>query len=731
MRILYPRVCLGVCAAIVAALWVVPCAALPSAPLGGFIPLVGIGMNDYFEDFDTDPTGSYFVADPSFDFTDGDPLGPGSATYFDIALLDTGAATHILTMNAASGTGFSIQAEGFRGTNFQDIFGANGVIQMRINDPLGIYMAGLRDATTTGATLAMDTLKLRGQTSTATLEGTAEWKLPNIIGLPMAAQHGITIRNSDPLIFQQSINGQMRTVRTPNVEMFVLGNGSLQGVQRRTNLRLRPSASFISGPLYVQGLGDIFGGGAANDPNSPTVVDSGGLYLDVDVIHHGETLNNAPFLFDTGADLTVMSTVFASSLGFDVLNDQPDFLLEVEGAGGVASGVPGFYLDQLKIDAVGGAIKLEHVPIAVLDVPNPSDPANIIDAIIGTHVFTARDLVIDAVPAASGQGAVPSLYISDPVTESHAWSTAAPSASWGASASWAADSAPAIKWDAQVVNSANPAQTAVVAANSTVYRMTVAGNAPSAMTVAIQTGATLTTFGEALIKAGGRINLQGGKLDAQFINIESEGVLSGNGQIFVGAGPVQGAVRNLAGRVAPNGNAGAIGTLAITGDIANLGDGVLAFDLSGTGLGAFDQVTATRFAFLGGTLEVALSSFTPAVGNTFTLITAAEGVSGHFENLILPGGFQWNVAYQAKAVVLSVTGIGSLPGDFNNTGSVNGGDLATWTNGYGPTYNGGDFLLWQRNFTGTGTAVGVPEPAAALMLASAVAAFASGRRKSI
>lgn len=722
MRNLYPRILLGVLACYAAVFDGAVRATAATAPLGGFIPFVAIGLTKEFETFDTDPTGAFYLADPSYSWG-SPPLGPGSSTFFDIALLDTGAGAHILTPQAAGANGFAIQAEGLKGTTSVPIFGATGgQIDMLVNDPLGIYATSLADRNSEGATLVMKTDNMRGQTSVATLEAPSTWTLPNILGLPMAAQHGIVIRNDQPQIFQY----QNRTVRSPNVSFIDLGDGDEQGIQRRTNLRIRPSSSFLSGPLYVQNLTDIFNG--HNNPSSPTVVQDGAMYLEVDVMHKGETSQNLEFLFDTGADMTVVSEVFAASLGFDVLRDTPDFVLEVEGAGGVASGVKGFYADQLKIDAVGGSLVLEHVPIAVLDVPNPLDAANVLDAIIGTHVFTGRNLVIDAIPAAFAGGGGPRLYISDPVSQAHQWTTAAASANWAAPGSWSAATPPEKLWDVQAINATNPSQTAVVSADSTVYRMTVGGHAESAMTVAVQSGATLTTFGEALIQSGGRVNLQGGKLDAQFINIESGGRLAGNGQVFVGAGPVQGAIRNLGGRVEPGGNASTVGELSITGDLANINEGVLAFDLAGTGAGQFDKINISRLAFLGGTLEVSLASFSPSVGNSFTLISATQGVEGQFENLVLPAGYVWNVAYQPKAVVLSVTGIGSLPGDFNNTGAVNGADLVAWNNGFGTTYNGGDFLTWQRHFTGGGAANGVPEPAGAALAIMAMAVAAAKAR---
>ena len=698
-------------------------------PLGGFIPFVGIGLTNEFETFESDPTGLFNLADRS-DSWGGTPLGPASSAYFDVALLDTGAATHILRQQAGSASGFSIQAEGFRGTNFQPIVGAVGTVDLRINDPLGVYMAGLGHRTGAGSALTMNTAAMRGQTSFALLEAPAEWELPNIIGLPMAAQHGIMIRNDDPLIFQH----QGRTMRTPQVETFALGAGGQQGITRRTNLRLRPSASFLTGPLYIQNL--EIGGGFEFDfhdnPLSPTVVDSGGLYVEVDLKNNASSEQNVEFLFDTGADLTVISEVMAASLGFDVVNDTPDFILEVEGAGGVSGGVPGFYVDELKIDAVGGSFILQNVPVAVLDVPNPNDAANIIDAILGMHVFTGRNIAIDAVPAAGGTGGSPSLYIGDPVSQATAWATIAASANWATNGSWSTAGSPTKMWDAQVRNISGAAQTATVSANSTVYRLTVAGTPAASMTLAIQAGATLTTFGETLVEEGGRIQLQGGKIDAQFINLAG-GTLRGSGQIFVGTGPVTGAVRNLSGRIEVG---DPVGVLSITGDLSHLNEGTLAIDLGGTTVGTgYDQLTVDRYAFLGGTLEVSLANlgaglFVPTIGNSFTILTAAEGVVGMFDTLDLPGGYQWNVLYEDNSVVLQVLGLAALPGDFDGNGAVNAADLVAWKQGFGTIYNGNDYLVWQRNYGAGGSNVAaIPEPAAAGMLTLALAWFAARRRR--
>ena len=708
--------------------------AFADVPLGGFIPLVGMGMTNEFQTINViDLGGIPFIAEPSTSIDPAFPLlGTGGNAYFDLALLDSGAATHIITQEAFNG--FDLAGNNMQGTNIQPVGGATGVIITEINDAGGIYAAGLGDRTAAGTLLDMDTTKLRGQTSVATLTAPAEWTLPNILGLPMAAQHAIAIQNSDPQIFQHD----GRTARTPQVEFRDLGSGG-DGILRRAPLKLRPGIGFIQGPQYVFNLdfNDILGGGniAVHDnPASPSVVidtngNGGGLFIDVDFANGSESLEDRELLFDTGADLTVVSQITAARLGFDPILDTPDFVLEVEGSGGISTGIPGFYLDELNIDTIGGSFTMQNVPIAVLDVTNPNNPGNIIDGILGMHLFTGRDLVIDANASVGQAGAGPSLYISDPVTETHDWASPAASANWATTTSWSAAGTPSIMWQANVTNVSGSSQIASVTSDSTIFQLTVSGNASNAMSVDIQVGATLTTFGETRIEAGGQIRLNGSgaKIDAQFINIE-DGTLTGSGDIFVGTGPIHGAVRNLSGRIEPG---APIGKMNIVGDLSNLENGTIAFDLGGTiAETGHDQIATERFAFLAGTLEVLFDgSYIPSIGDMFTLITSTEGVVGQFDNLTLPHAFSWNIDYLPNSVVLEVLG---LAGDFNGDGSALGDDLTTWQSGYGSTYNGVDFLTWQQNYQGVlnaGATIAVPEPGSwILMLCVLLCATPFGRQ---
>ena len=688
------------------------------APLGGFVPFVGIGMTNEFQTLDSLDLGQIpFIAEVEETLT-APLLGANSTPYFDLALLDSGAAVHILTQEAFAG--FDIVGSMMSGENQQPVGGATGILLMDINDAGGIYAAGLGDGSSDGTVLDMNTAVLRGQSSTATLTAPNEWALPNILGLPMVAQHAIAIRNSEPQVFSH----QGRTVRTPQVELRDLGSGG-DGIVRRAPLKLHPGISFVQGPQYVFNLNvddilDIGGGGGIavhDNPVSPTVVidtngNGAGLFLDVDLFNGPDSLQDKELLLDTGADLTVFSQLTAARLGFDAILDTPDFVLEVEGSGGVLGGVPGFYLDELNIDTIGGSFTMQNVPVAVFDVTNPNDPGNIIDGILGMHLFNGRDLVIDANASTGQGGAGPSLYISDPVTDTHAWASSAASATWSTTSSWSASEIPNTMWVADVFNVFGNNQTANVTSDSTVFQLTVAGESTGSMTVAIQPSTTLTTFGETRIGQGGIIQLSGGdsKLDAQFINIEG-GVLTGNGSIFVGTGPLNGTVRNLSGRIEPGDD---IGKLSIEGDLSNLTAGTLAFDLSGDTPNLYDQIAVDRNIFLSGILEVSLfGGFTPNLNDTFALMTAVE-LFGDFDVLFLPAGYFWSVKSLTNSVMLSVTGFGDIEGDFNRNGLVGDDDQIMWQEVYGTDeYDGTSFLNWQRNFdgsTGATASNAVPEP---------------------
>ena len=153
----------------------------------------------------------------------------------------------------------------------------------------------------------------------------------------------------------------------------------------------------------------------------------------------------------------------------------------------------------------------------------------------------------------------------------------------------------------------------------------------------------------------------------------------------------------------------------------------MEIELAGVGLGQFDRIEhilGSGIADLGGTLDVSLlGGFTPDVGDTFEIITAAD-VQDMFaiENFPVVAGLDWNVVYGATNVVLEVVSAVDLDGDDD--------------------IDGRDFLLVQANTPALipiweeqyGTSIATlpaaqtaPEPSSWICLLT-TAAFIRGRR---
>ncbi|BBO33328.1 sulfatase-like hydrolase/transferase [Lacipirellula parvula] len=194
------------------------------------------------------------------------------------------------------------------------------------------------------------------------------------------------------------------------------------------------------------------------------------------------------------------------------------------------------------------------------------------------------------------------------------------------------------------------------------------------------------------------------------------------------------------------------GQLSVDGDYYHLAGSMLAIDLGGRSAGVdFDVVNVSGAVDLEGSLEVSLvdaggSLFSPTLGDTFEILTAAQGLSGSFSDVSLPAlaaGLDWFVDYSPNGVSLDVV----ASADFNSDGSVGADDLLVWKSNFGNEHadrtdgdadhdgvvDGRDFLYWQRWVGVTGSATNeshmpIPEPAAALLACAGVTGFVCLRR---
>lgn len=157
-------------------------------------------------------------------------------------------------------------------------------------------------------------------------------------------------------------------------------------------------------------------------------------------------------------------------------------------------------------------------------------------------------------------------------------------------------------------------------------------------------------------------------------------------------------------RLLPGGPDGA-GPFNLDGGLVMHPTGRIVCEIGGRDpLDEHDQMAITGDAALGGTLEIALlDEFTPALGDSFTVLAAAGGLSGEFEALdapALPGGLGWELSYSPTAVTISV--VEACTPDWNGDGAVNTQDfiayLNSWTAGEPRADLNGDGLINTQDF---------------------------------
>jgi T5SS/PEP-CTERM-associated repeat protein len=199
------------------------------------------------------------------------------------------------------------------------------------------------------------------------------------------------------------------------------------------------------------------------------------------------------------------------------------------------------------------------------------------------------------------------------------------------------------------------------------------------------------------------------------------------------------------------------GSTAIFLQDLNLNGGTLLADL--TGAAGFGHVEVVGDVFLNGQLQINLSNgYTPQLGDSFPLVTAAGEISGLLslsEMPTLPEGLDWRLQVGANQVVLAVVALG-LAGDYNGNGVVDAADYTTWrdmfgqtgtalaADGSGPSFGTPDGVVdyfdydfWKTNFGNTmsngagaaniapgespGANYAVPEPSSLLLFVAALA----------
>jgi hypothetical protein len=153
--------------------------------------------------------------------------------------------------------------------------------------------------------------------------------------------------------------------------------------------------------------------------------------------------------------------------------------------------------------------------------------------------------------------------------------------------------------------------------------------------------------------------------------------------------------------------------LQVNGNFTLGESGILELDL---GWDSWDRLAISGAASLDGTIDVNLSGDVfPANGQTFTILTAAGGITDLGVDLDLPANFTYQFMNNSTSLVLTYSAL--LAGDFNADGNVDGADYVLWRKD--PNAHGGPngYNTWRQNFGGpqgagsSSVSGAVPEPA--------------------
>ncbi len=156
-------------------------------------------------------------------------------------------------------------------------------------------------------------------------------------------------------------------------------------------------------------------------------------------------------------------------------------------------------------------------------------------------------------------------------------------------------------------------------------------------------------------------------------SLSIQGDLTGNG--IAGPGGGLGGTVFIGGTLTPARDMNA-GIAAFGGDVSLGANSAIRMEIASTNLA--DKITSKGSVTLSGDLTITpIEAYAPKAGDTFTLVTAADGIDGVFANVSLPPapiGLDWELNYAGNEIILSLVA-GCAP-DLNADNTVDSADLA-------------------------------------------------------
>lgn len=325
-------------------------------------------------------------------------------TNYAIGIFDTGASAHIMGYEAADNLGLfntypSDPCHTYVTGNEIKITGVTGSTDVSVSYPLAIFIDGLSAIDSGGL---LDTSGMVGQSNVSILVGQEpdpnKPDLPTAIGSPLSVYFNTVFRNDQPVTVDR------------NGEQYV-GTGvsiyddpcdpSIPTYSAKVPLELRPlggiSVQYIPDfNFYDLDLMDILYGWSFDTPGTPSII-MGNLSQSIFFVHSvdiGEGSNAAldknRFMFDTGAQVSVIGNRIGARLGLDPAN--PDGWVLITGVTGETTSEPLFVIDSLEIPGLSEWLRFTNVPMVLLDIASPE--GGTLDGIIGMNLFVDFNFVL-------------------------------------------------------------------------------------------------------------------------------------------------------------------------------------------------------------------------------------------------------------------------------------------------------------------------------------------------
>ncbi|MCK5270752.1 MAG: retroviral-like aspartic protease family protein [Sedimentisphaerales bacterium] len=368
-------------------------------PLAGFSPLVAIVTSDKCSSSDLDYE---HILQSSYV---GNPLNPPAADNFVVGVFDSGSVVDLVAGSSAVTLGLT---GGNLTGNVLPLGGVGGSVDALLSQPHGFFAAGLSAVQPNGQ---LDTSQLMGHTNIslpvapAISCGNGE-VISAVIGTPFVSFFTAVIRNDN--LQRVSVNG--RSYISPDVQILDPSDPSIPVYSRKIAIEFGGPTVATTASYY----GDFED---FKTPIIPTLLSltpmsfpfGGAFFSEIGVLQ-GEPAPTNPIqymrvLVDTGAQSSIMSPAMAAKLNLPV---DPDFTVDVCGVAGLVQDVPGYYIDYVKINALGGAMEFSHAPFVILDLESPEGGP--LDGVLGMNFFWNRNVIFD--PSLSTSSF---LHISEPV----------------------------------------------------------------------------------------------------------------------------------------------------------------------------------------------------------------------------------------------------------------------------------------------------------------------------